>query len=81
MLDPFVTESADEFRIFIEYAKCLLALGSDYKTAAATLHMAHLTGMSDPRYVSTLGGMLFLAKSYTEAETMFGEGARRGVFL
>jgi tetratricopeptide (TPR) repeat protein len=77
LLQPFVDGDSDEFRIFIEFAKANVALGVSYATAAAQLRVCALSGMGDPRYVATLGGMLFLAQDYSTAKTTFDEGTKR----
>jgi len=78
LLKPFVDGKSDEFRIFIEYAKANVATGVSYATAAAQLRVCSLTGMSDPRYIATLGGMLVLAEDYSTAKATFDESSNRG---
>ncbi len=81
LLQPIIQTAVEEFRVFIEYAKCLIALGKPYKEAAAVLRLAYLSGLSDPRYIATLGGMLCLGKDYTAALDVFSESAKRGFSL
>lgn len=69
------------YRNSIEYAKAtvLLSNGSEanIKEAIAILQQSTLNGYSDPYFITTLGGLLFLDKQFTEAEGVFQEVQRR----
>ena len=43
-------------------------LGEPYSKPIALLKLSTLYGLSDPRFIATLGGMLFLDGEFTEAE-------------
>ena len=60
----------------IEYSVCLLNLNKPYKEAIAVLNMSRLYGLSDPRYIATLGGLLFLDGSFSEAQGIFSESSK-----
>lgn len=77
VLDPVIKTHFDEFRIFVEYATTLVYSGRPYKEAIAILWQSSLYGLSDPRYIATLGGMLFMDEQFTEAEKVFREIERR----
>jgi len=71
ILEPIIKDHPTEFRSFVEYALCLLCEKKDYKDSIAILEQSTLYGYSDPRFIATLGGMLFMDKSFTKAENVF----------
>ena len=77
VLDPIIKNHQDEFRSFVEYAIALIYIGKPYKEAIAVLRISTLYGFSDPRFIATLGGLLFLEKDFTGANTVFSESAKR----
>lgn len=79
ILKPVVFDNAPEFRLFIEYALALLKLGHTYDEAIAILKQSTLYGLSDPRFIAILGGMLFMNKKFSEAEQVFAETINRNI--
>jgi tetratricopeptide (TPR) repeat protein len=77
VLTPLIEGHPDEFRAFVEVARAMLALGKPYSRCIAILQMSTLYGLSDPRFVATLGGMLFMNGAFSEAQTIFAETYKR----
>ncbi len=77
VLEPIIKNHPDEFRSFVEYAIALVYLKRPYREAIAILKLSTLYGFSDPRFIATLGGLLFLEKEFAEAEAVFAESAKR----
>jgi tetratricopeptide (TPR) repeat protein len=77
ILESVIQKYPEEFRSHREYALALLQAGGSLVSAINTLRLSSLYGMSDPRYLATLGGLLFLDKQFGEAEKVFSEGLRR----
>jgi tetratricopeptide (TPR) repeat protein len=77
VLDPVVKGNIDEFRAFIEYALALLATGKSLSEAIAVLSISTTYGLSDARFVATLGGLQFMANAFSNAEKTFQESVRR----
>ena len=77
VLDPIVKTHQDEYRPFIEYSLALLDLQKPYADAIAVLRLSTLYGLSDPRFIATLGGMLFMNGEFTQAQKAFGESLKR----
>jgi len=73
VLKPIIEKHHEEFRAFVEYAISMLNIGRPYAEAIAVLRLSNLYGLSDPRYIATLGGMLFLNKEFPDAESVFNE--------
>jgi len=71
VLDPIVKNYPDEFRSFLEYALALIDLGKSLGEGIAVLKLSTLYGLSDPRFIATLGGLLFLNRDFTEADEVF----------
>ena len=61
------------FRSHILYAKCLLKLKEPLAKAIAILRQSTLYGLSDPEFISILGGLHFLNKEMGHAEDVFNE--------
>lgn len=77
VLERVIQGYPEEFRSHCEYALALLQTGGSFISAINTLRLSSLYGMSDPRYLATLGGLLFLDKQFGEAEKVFSEGLRK----
>lgn len=76
VLEPIIENHHDEFRSFVEYALCKLNLDKDYEKAIAVLSVSSLYGLSDPRYIATLGGMLFMSGKISKANVIFSESLK-----
>jgi tetratricopeptide (TPR) repeat protein len=63
----------NEVRSAIQYALALDALRKPYGEAIAVLRLASLYGFRDPRWIATLGGMLYLNGDFTEADEVFSK--------
>lgn len=72
VLKPIIQADPTDPRICMCYAHSLLEQGETYAEAIAVLRLANLYGMRDPRYIATLGGMLFMNGQFTDADTVFG---------
>lgn len=79
VLDPLVKEHHGEYRAFIEYGLALLALDKPYRDAIAVLQLSTLYGLSDARFIATLGGMLFIDGQFTEAGNVFKEAYKHSL--
>ncbi|MDT3429204.1 tetratricopeptide (TPR) repeat protein [Paenibacillus forsythiae] len=77
ILSNLVREYPDEYRPSIEYAFTIIKAGGSLESAIAVLNQSTLYGYSDPLFVATLGGMLFLNKEFTKAEKVFDEAVKR----
>jgi tetratricopeptide (TPR) repeat protein len=78
ILQPVVKEQAvDEFRSCIEYALALYDMGRSLPECIAVLKLGSLYGMADPRFIATLGGMLYLNREFTEAKNVFSHSSRQ----
>ena len=71
ILEPIIKSNSDEFRAFIEYALALLESGETYRKAASVLQLSNLYGLSDPRFISIYGGVLFLDGDFTTSDSVF----------
>ena len=79
VLDPVVKSDSDEFRALSEYALALLDLGEPFGKAAAILKLGTLFGLGDPRFITTYGGILFLAGEFSEAQQVFDRSKDRSL--
>lgn len=77
ILAPVIRDHPHEFRSTVEYARALLDLGEPYSKAIPVLRLSTPYGFSDPRFIATLGGMLFMSGEFSEASRVFGEAARQ----
>lgn len=77
ILDPVIKNHSEEFRACIEYALALRDLGEPYSKSVAVLKLGTLYGLSDPRFIATLGGMLFMNRDFSEAQKVFGETVKK----
>jgi len=77
VLKPVLEAHTDEFRVCAEYALAMAAMGEPYSKCTALLKLSTLYGLSDPRFIATLGGMLFLNGDFSDAEEIFKQSIRR----
>ncbi|MGG4399800.1 SIR2 family protein [Paenibacillus amylolyticus] len=77
ILSSVVREHPDEYRPSIEYAYTIMKSGGTLDSSIAVLNQSTLYGYSDPLYVATLGGLLFLKKEFSKAEDVFNEAIKR----
>jgi tetratricopeptide (TPR) repeat protein len=77
ILGPVIEGHPEEYRSCIVYARALYDLSNPLPECIAVLRLGSLYGMRDPRYIATLGGMLFLNREFTEAEKVFAESEQR----
>ena len=77
VLEYVINNHFDEFRSFVEYSVSMIHLNKTYKEAIAILNLSTLYGLSDPRFIATLGGMYFLDGNFSEAKKVFDESSRR----
>ncbi|MGD0005029.1 MAG: SIR2 family protein [Anaerolineaceae bacterium] len=76
VLKPNILNHPDEFRSFVEYAIAIAILNRSYTEAIAILRLSTLYGFSDPRFIATLGGMLFMNGNFSEAADIFNESIK-----
>ena len=55
----------------------MIYLGRPYSEAISVLKISDTYGLSDPRYIATLGGMLFIDKRFTDSKDVFSESSKR----
>jgi tetratricopeptide (TPR) repeat protein len=77
VLKLVIEAHTDEFRACVECARAMEALGEPYSKCIALLKLSTLYGLSDPRFIATLGGMYFLNGDFSDAETVFNETSKR----
>lgn len=77
LLAELTKEHPDEYRPSIEYGLTILKAGGSLASAIAVLEQSTLYGYSDPKFVATLGGLLFLNKEFSKADTVFSESIKR----
>jgi hypothetical protein len=53
------------------------ALGESYASCIAVLKLSISYGLSDPKFVATLGGMMFLNGDFSDAREMFSNSQKR----
>lgn len=78
ILKPVLETDVNEWRACVLYVHATLRMGADRRSAIATLQLSELYGMRDPRYIATLGGLLFLDGQLTEAKNVFAQSERKG---
>jgi tetratricopeptide (TPR) repeat protein len=76
VLDPVIRNHFDNFRAFVEYSVSLVLQGRPYSEAISYLKQSTLYGLSDPRFIATLGGMYFMNGEFSEAEKVFSESSK-----
>ncbi|WP_447963579.1 P-loop NTPase [Nitrospira sp. Ecomares 2.1] len=77
VLKTVVKANATEFRSCVEYSRALIEYGEPYSKAIAILQLSTLYGYSDPRFIATLGGMLFMNGDFTAAAKVFEETTKQ----
>ncbi|MBI5579219.1 MAG: SIR2 family protein [Deltaproteobacteria bacterium] len=77
ILEPLVLKHPEHYRSYVEYSLCLFQIGKNYKECIAILQQSTLYGFYDPRFIATLGGMLFMDCSFSTAEQVFSEYSKR----
>ena len=77
VLKPVIETNTDEFRAFVEYARSMHDMGESYARTIAILRMSTLFGYSDPRFVATLSGMLFMNDEFSAAKQVCAESFKR----
>ena len=77
VLGYVIKNHPEQFRACIEYALALVDSEEPYANAIAIMRLGTLYGLNDPRFVATLGGMLFMNKEFTEARKVFDEAVRQ----
>lgn len=77
VLSYVVNNHFREYRSFVEYVLALEAMGTSYSKMIAILDQARIDGLSDPRFIATLGGMNFLNGTTEVADKVFDEVKRR----
>jgi tetratricopeptide (TPR) repeat protein len=77
ILKPVVVNYPEEYRSHVEYAIVLYHIGKSYGECIAVLQQSTLYGNRDPRFIATLGGMLFMNSAFSEAEKVFDESNKR----
>jgi tetratricopeptide (TPR) repeat protein len=77
VLRPVIKDYPEEFRSCIEFALASRDLGESYSYCIGILNIGTLYGLSDPRFIATLGGMYFMNREFSHAEKIFLESVRR----
>ena len=78
ILKPTIQEQPDEFRSVVEYAISLLYMNNSYKEVISVLNLSTLYGLSDPRFISLLGGAYFMNFDFDDSDSVFSKSATRG---
>ena len=77
VLEPTIINHFDAFRSFVEYAISLAHITRNYEEPIAVLKLSTIYGYSDPRFIATLAGMLFMSEHFSEADEVFQESTKR----
>ena len=77
VLKPVIVSYPEEYISHVEYAFVLYYMGKSYGECIAVLQQSTLYGYSDPRFIATLGGMLFMDSCFSGAEKVFDESNKR----
>lgn len=67
----------DEYRPTTEYALASLRFGGSLGSAIAIMNQSTLYGYSDPTFVATYGGLLYLNKEFDRADEVFNQATTR----
>ncbi len=78
VLRPVIEGDPNEYRACSVYADALIARGDPFAKAVAVLRLGSLFGMTDPRFVARLGGLLFADGDFAGAAEVFRQGRERG---
>ncbi len=76
-LEPVIKECPDEFRCCLNYALSMLDIGAKYPATIAIVRLGSLYGMKEPRYISILGGLLFMNREFSQAAAVFDESKKQ----
>jgi tetratricopeptide (TPR) repeat protein len=79
VLKYIIENFPDEYRAHVEYALALYSSGATYSESIGILYQSTLYGYNDPRFIATLGGMLFLNGEFSDSEKVFNE-SRKATF-
>lgn len=77
VLEPVIKEHSEEYRSCLIYALSLLANGGKYTEAIAIVRISSLYGLKEPRYIATLGGLLFMNGDFSQASSVFDESKKQ----
>jgi hypothetical protein len=55
----------------------MLEAGAKYSEAIAVVRLGSLFGLKEPRYIATLGGLLFINADFSEASGVFEESKKQ----
>ncbi len=77
LLKEIVYNNPLDYRAAMEYATILLKLNRPLDESIAIMQQSTLFGYSDSRFISMLGGLLFLNKQFKEADKVFEESFKR----
>jgi len=77
ILEEVILNHSEEFRSYVEHALSSYCFGKSLKECIAILQQSIIYGYYDPRFIATLGGMLFMDHRFTEAEKVFEESSKR----
>jgi tetratricopeptide (TPR) repeat protein len=78
ILQPVIEQTPEEVRACLTYTSAIYQLGAPYSECIATLRLCSPHGLRYPRYIGTLGGMLFMNGEFPEADEVFEQARRRG---
>ena len=73
VLEPVIKNHPNEFRCFVEYARALYDSGEPEDKIIPILRISTLYGLSDPRFICILGGLLFMTGKFSDAKEIFQE--------
>jgi len=76
VLYPVIQKNFDQFRYYIEYSVCLSIIKKEFKEAIGVLNLSRVHGLSNARYIATLGGMLLLDGQNDPANQVFEESKK-----
>ena len=79
VLEPIIKSNTEEFRLILEYALALLDTGESYNKALGILEYGTLYGLSDARYISVYGGLLYLIGSYNKSDDIFDRSIKNAI--
>lgn len=79
LIDPILRHDVNEFRIILEYAISMIYVNKTYSEAIAVLSLSSLYGLSDPRYIATLGGMYYLNGDFSKSDQIFNESSKQNL--
>ncbi len=77
VVEPAITDTPDDFRLALEYAKSILGLNLTNSEAIAVLNLAAYQGTKDPRFISILAGLYFIEKNFSKYRDTVGESKKQ----